>query len=263
MIVEDASGRIVTAGMLVSQTLAFGGVRIPAGQPELIGTRTEYRGRGLVRTLFDTLHAWSAERGHLMQFIAGIPWFYRQFGYEMAIERGGGPVIFVDAWSAAPAEPDAEFRMRPLVASDAAFAARLDAGAARRYLLTVPRDEALWRYEVEGHRATSALRQVWWIVERRDGQPVAVVSHMKRLDGRVLPVTTFEVAGGVPWRTVWDTAARELRAIGEGLADRDGKSTLRSFGFRWLGRQHPLYQVLGFTGLRRPTAIYTRVPDLP
>jgi len=104
---------------------------------------------------------------------------------------------------------------------------------------------------------------VWWIVERRDGQPVAVVSHMKRLDGRVLPVTTFEVAGGVPWRTVWDTAARELRAIGEGLADRDGKSTLSSFGFWWLGRQHPLYQVLGFTGLRRPTAIYTRVPDLP
>ena len=61
------------------------------GQTELVGTRPEYRGRGLVRAQFEVLHEWSAQRGELMQVIAGIPWFYRQFGYEMALPRGGGP----------------------------------------------------------------------------------------------------------------------------------------------------------------------------
>lgn len=37
----------------------------------------------------DEVHKWSAERGHLMQFITGIPNFYRQFGYDMALSFVG------------------------------------------------------------------------------------------------------------------------------------------------------------------------------
>src|SRR5262249_56124862 len=99
-------------------------------------------------------HRWSAERGHVMQFIAGIPWFYRQFGYEMAIQRGGGPVIAVDLLPAA--QPDAGFRMRPFATADAAFTARLDREACQRYLISVPRDEALWRYQIDRPRAARA-----------------------------------------------------------------------------------------------------------
>ena len=257
LIVEDARGRIVSAGMLVTQSLSFAGTVIEAGQPELIGTSPAYRGRGLVRTLFETFHRWSAERGHVMQFIAGIPWFYRQFGYEMAIQRGGGPVITVDQLPAASL--GAGFRMRPFVTADAAFAVRLDRAAAERYLISVPRDEALWRYEVEGHSEASAQRQVWWIVERSDGQAVAVVSHAPELDGSVLPVTTLEVAPNVPWRPVWIAVVHALR---EEFAKRSGPSSLTAFGFWWLGRQHPLYQVAHLTDFRRPGTVYTRVPDL-
>src|SRR4030095_6565200 len=84
---------IVSSMLLVSQSWAYGGVPIPVGQTELGGTRPEYRGRGLVRTQFEVLHEWSARRGELLQVIAGVPWFYRQFGYEMALPRGGGPRV--------------------------------------------------------------------------------------------------------------------------------------------------------------------------
>src|SRR6266550_755436 len=57
---------------------------IAVGQPEIVGTRPELRGRGLVRAMFDVAHGWSAERGDQVLAINGIPWFYRQFGYEMA-----------------------------------------------------------------------------------------------------------------------------------------------------------------------------------
>ena len=35
------------------------------GRPEAVGTRPEYRRRGLVRAQFEVIHAWSAERGEL------------------------------------------------------------------------------------------------------------------------------------------------------------------------------------------------------
>ncbi|HEY5726495.1 MAG TPA: GNAT family N-acetyltransferase [Methylomirabilota bacterium] len=57
LIVEETkSGAIVSSMLLVSQSWAYGGVPIPVGQTELVGTRPEYRGRGLVRTQFEVLH---------------------------------------------------------------------------------------------------------------------------------------------------------------------------------------------------------------
>jgi len=59
------------------------------GRPELVGTHPDYRRRGLIRAQFKIIHQWSAARGHAMQAITGIPWYYRQFGYEMALELHG------------------------------------------------------------------------------------------------------------------------------------------------------------------------------
>ena len=87
LVTDTRTGAIASCLHLISQTWTYGGVPIGVGQPELIGTRPAYRGRGLVRAQFDVVHGWSAERGHRMQAIAGIPWFYRQFGYELALER--------------------------------------------------------------------------------------------------------------------------------------------------------------------------------
>ena len=74
---ETATGRIVSTLCLISQTWTYAGVEFGAGRPELICTLPEYRRRGLVRIQMDEVHKWSAERGHLMQFITGIPYFYR------------------------------------------------------------------------------------------------------------------------------------------------------------------------------------------
>jgi hypothetical protein len=255
------TGDIVASAMLLSQVLSFAGVTMTAGQPELVGTRADHRGRGLVRAMFDTLHAWSAERGHVMQLISGIPWFYRQFGYELAIERGGGPVLGVDRL---PGTQDAgDWRVRPLTLGDVPFAAALDADVTRqRYLVSVPRDESLWRYEATGHSEGSVLRQEWRIIEAPGGRAVAVLSHQPRLHGSAFVLTGFEVDAGVSWRAVWNAAVPYLRATGEEWARRDGKASFTSLGFWWLGREHPLYRVVHFTDFRRPGAVYVRVPDV-
>ena len=86
---ETTSGRIVSSMNLISQTWTYEGIRFWRGRPELVGTLPAFRNRGLVRLQFDEIHKWSAERGEMVQAITGIPFYYRQFGYEMALDFAG------------------------------------------------------------------------------------------------------------------------------------------------------------------------------
>ncbi|KAF9095578.1 hypothetical protein BGX23_000263 [Mortierella sp. AD031] len=64
----------------------YGCVKLFFGEPEVIATNPEYRNRGLIRKLlFEMIHSESEARGDALQFIPGIPYFYRLFGYEYAM----------------------------------------------------------------------------------------------------------------------------------------------------------------------------------
>ncbi|MFB7170996.1 GNAT family N-acetyltransferase [Streptomyces sp. NPDC056254] len=108
--------RVVSTATLLDEELCIGGIRLPAGQVELVATDAEYEGRGLVRALMDWAHARSAARGHLVQAMIGIPYFYRLFGYEYAIDITAG---------AGRGHPAARRRVRDAPAYRAAFRHRL------------------------------------------------------------------------------------------------------------------------------------------
>jgi hypothetical protein len=126
-VVEDTrSGEIVSSLNLISQTWSYGGIAFGVGRVELVGTRPDYRRRGLVRCQMEVVHRWSAERGHLVQAITGIPHYYRQFGYEMVLELGGGRTGFRVQVPELPAETTEPFRVRPAAPGDLPFIAALD-----------------------------------------------------------------------------------------------------------------------------------------
>ena len=261
IVAEAATGAIVSCLHLITQTWTYGGVPIPVGQPELIGTRPERRGQHLVREQFDVVHAWSAARGHQLQVISGIPWFYRQFGYEMAIEQGGGPRVWRDYIPPASPAP-AGWRVRAAMVDDASFLAETSAIAATRSLLSVPRDATLWRYELAGRSAGSARRQQVHILER-DGQPVGYVAHGLELfsSGSVV-VLQFEVLPGVSWREAWLAALGPLFEAGDALAAQRPSERCTALSFWLLGREHPLYRVFNFQDWDDHYALYARVPDV-
>ena len=91
VVVDPNDGdKIVSTCCLISQTWLYEDVPLGVGRPELVGTDEAYRRRGLVREQFAALHAKSAARSELAQAITGIPYYYRQFGYEMTVVLGGG-----------------------------------------------------------------------------------------------------------------------------------------------------------------------------
>ena len=95
-VVEDtATGRIVSALFLIPQLWTYAGVTVSVGQPELIAHPPGLPPPGLMRAQFDVVHEWSRRAGHVWQFISGIPWYYRQFGYSYTIDMRDRPVLWL------------------------------------------------------------------------------------------------------------------------------------------------------------------------
>ncbi len=105
--------------------LVVRGVQFGVGRPELVGTHADYRRRGLVRAQFDVIHRWSAERGEKMQAITGIPYFYRQFGYEMGLTLGGSRAGYKRQVPKLKEGQEEAYRLRPVVETDLPFIAQV------------------------------------------------------------------------------------------------------------------------------------------
>jgi GNAT superfamily N-acetyltransferase len=264
-LVEDThSGEIVSSLCLISQTWSYGGVEFGVGRPELVATRPDHRRRGLIRAQFEVIHQWSARRGEQVQAITGIPWYYRQFGYEMAMTLGGARMGYepqVPRLKDGQAEP---YHIRAAAEADLAFIAGLYERGSGRYPVACAWDEALWRYELLGKSARNVNRRTLAIVETPAGEPVGFVAHAPHLWQGRLGMGTYELKPGVSWAAVTPSVVRYLWSRGEELAAREPKARMERFGF-WLGAEHPAYEVLRerLPHELKPYAWYLRVPDVP
>lgn len=264
-IVEDTgTGAIVSCLCLISQTWSYGGVQFGMGRPELVGTHPEYRNRGLIRAQFDVIHGWSAERGEMLQAITGIPWFYRQFGYEMAITLGGRRVGYQRQVPKLKDGEEEPYRLRPATEGDLAFIAQLYEQGTSRYPVACVWDETLWRYELAGKSEKSYNRMGLAVIETPSGNPVGFVAHSPRLREGHVSAAAYELKPGVSWLAVTPSVVRYLWALGEGWAAQDPKREMERFAF-WLGAEHPVYQVFDkrLPHTVEPYAWFVRVPDLP
>jgi hypothetical protein len=265
LVIEAASGRIVSSMNLIPQTWAYDGIPFKVGRPELVGTLPEFRNRGLVRRQFQVVHSWSADRGDLLQAITGIPFYYRIFGYEMGLELGGGRTGF-EAQLPMLKEGESEpFTVRPATEADIPFISEVYAHACRRYLLHCVRDQAIWRYDLAGQSLHSVDRLEFRILEEPlSHEPVGYFTHPWYDWNNGLVTHHFELKPGISWLKAGPVVARYLWKEGEAIARRDGKpERIQAYAF-WLGTEHPVYDLFRERLPRRrdPYAWYVRVPDL-
>jgi hypothetical protein len=264
-IVEDTRrGVIVSSLCLISQTWSYGGIPFGVGRPELVGTHPDYRNRGLVRAQFDVIHRWSAGRGERVQAITGIPYFYRQFGYEMGLTLGGsrhGCKPQVPMLKDGQEEP---YRLRPASEADLPFIRRVYAHNSNRYPVACVWDEELWRYELTGKSTRNIDRKALSLIETATGEAVGFLAHSTHLRKGRVSVRLYELQTGVSWLAVTPSVVRYLWQQGETWAAEDPKQEMERFAFS-LGAAHPAYQVFreGLPSIIEPYAWYVRVPDLP
>ncbi len=259
---ETRSGDIVSSLNLISQTWVYHGIPFGVGRIEFVGTRPDFRRRGLIRRLMAIVHRWSTERGHLIQSINGIPHYYRRFGYEMALDLDAGRTGYPAHVPDLPEGQAEPFRIRPATLDDVPFVAGLDAENRTRWLISAVRDHALWRHELDGPH--DAKRRASRIVEAADGRPVGYLVHAADLWGRGLVVHSYELEPGASWLAVTPPVLRYLRATAETYGERAGAGPWDRFVFA-VGSEHPVYRAIPdrLPRTRPPYAWYLRVPDLP
>jgi hypothetical protein len=164
--VEDvATGEIVSSLLLLPWTLSYSGVSLPVGEMGMVGTLESHRGQGLVRIQTAFFMQRLRERGCLLSLIQGIPYFYRQFGYEYAMPLEGGLRL---SGRELPAPSEAGFTFRPATVEDIPTLQRHYDAAMHDLDIRVVRDEATWRYLL-AEPAGSALRCETWLVEDAAG----------------------------------------------------------------------------------------------
>lgn len=264
-VVEETAGdgRIVACACLLAQTWRYGSVVFKVGRPELVATHPDFRRRGLIRAIFAALHARSSARGDLAQAITGIEYFYRQFGYEYALELGGGRVsYFTIVPEAKPDAPDL-YRLRRAEAADVPFLSTLYERACTRSLVSAEIGPGYWRYKLSSAPTSDEDWAIHLIVDSA-GSPRGYVSVEPFRLGPRLAVHQAETTAGLNLRAVAVPLLRALRDLAPTIQTTKPMEPPVGVTFI-LGTAHPLFEALGdvLPMVHRPYAWYVRVPDLP
>ena len=262
VVVDTKTGKIVSSLNLIPQTWSYTGVEFGVGRPELVGTDPEYRRRGLIRAQFEVVHQWSTERGHKMQAITGIPYYYRQFEYEMAVTLSGGRIGYLPHIPKLKDDENEKYQFRPAVSQDIPLIMQAYESGAKRSLISCVRDAAIWQYELTGK--SEKTRSNYQVIETLEKKPVGFVALASELHKPVLHVWGYELIPGVSWLDVTPSVIRYLEKTGREYAAKKEKIEFQGYNFN-LGAEHPVYDMLPerMPRVAEPYAWYLRLPDLP
>lgn len=271
-LVEDmAHDRVVAATCLIAQTWSYEGIDFPVGRPEVVASHADYRNRGLVRAIFELIHARSAADGHVAQGITGIPYYYRQFGYEYALDLGGMRTI---AFDAIPRLKDGEqepYMLREATPADLPELLALYERERSRAAITARVNHDYWQFLFDGHSTESGEGWRPYVIGMRgdlgwEGHPLGYVLTRRIVWGDTFGIVGMGVREGAPLLSIMPSVMRQLHALAPSVPRaRDNQPPPTKLGFAF-GRSHPVYDVLHdklFPGEAEPYAWYVRVPDLP
>lgn len=272
------SGAIVSGAMLLRQPVRFGGIAISMGRPEMVATLPDYRNRGLVRAVFELLHARSEASGDLFQGITGIPYYYRQFGYEYAADLGSRYIIPIDRIPASAEGESEAYRLREAYPADieqlVAISAR-ESSVVRRRRPSEPAVPALvstpfpaeyvrWQVNYDDGLFPEGLYTIFCILDREDQIVGCLRLQPTRFDGSIT-VDALMLAAGSSFAQVLPSLMRALpskeAAVWRSKAD---MAPVSDVCFHITG-SHPIYELLHKDLVRssaqRPYAWYLRVPN--
>ncbi len=271
-LVEDTvHGRAVAATCLIEQTWSYEGIDFLVGRPEIVASDADYRNRGLVRAVFELIHARSAANGHVAQGITGIPYYYRQFGYEYALDLGGTRTIAFDAIPKLKDDAQEPYMLREATPDDLPEMLALHERERSRAAITASIDHAYWHFIFDGHSAESGEGWRPYVIGVRSNRGWEGTALGYVLTRRIVWDDTFGIVGmsvreGEPLLSILPSVMRQLQALAPTVQRaKEDQPPPTKLGFAF-GRSHPVYDVLHdklFPGEAQPYAWYVRVPDLP
>lgn len=272
-IVEDTTRKegnpLVACTCLQRLTWQYEDMAFEVGRPEIVASDPDYRDRGLIRSLFEMVHARSEAEGHMVQAITGISYFYRQFGYEYALDLGGRRTVFTQLIPRLKEGESEPYTLREATAEDIPLLQRSYKTRQQASLVSTQVPDSYWRYQLEGWQSDPEHDRVnsIQVILDSDQTPRGYVNLQapKRWNRNVM-VWDLQIESGANIAAMMPSILRAVEAYGKTLpTSKPDTEPLSGINFS-LGRQHPVYDWLGdelAPSQSPPYAWYIRVPDLP
>jgi GNAT superfamily N-acetyltransferase len=270
-IIEDTSREgnpVVASTCLWKHTWTYAGIPFGVGRPEAVVTHPAYRHRGLIRALFEMIHARSEAQGDLVQAITGIAYFYRQFGYEYALEledRRATPLVLIPQ---APEDEPERYAFREATVDDLPVMEELYKRRQKHSIVSELPTRQQWLYEIETWKQHPELRHTFTfqMIVDAQGETVGFVACDAYRRGRALGVWLLECVEGVNMQAALPSVLRALSAYGLGIEPiLPDIPAFQEISFS-LGTTHPVHNLLGQAldhPREPPYAWYIRVKNLP
>ncbi len=256
---------IIACTCLWRQHWTYEGIPFLVGRPEIVASDPDYRQRGLIRALFTMIHARSAAEGHLVQAITGIPYFYRQFGYEYALDLNGGRTTFLSLIPKKTENTPEPFTLREATLEDIPLITTCYNRQRTGVIWSdIPND--YWQYELayDQHSPAQEHDARIMVLVNTEGLAQGFVSFSAVRHSRTINVYAIGIAPEASWYEITPSLLRALQRNGEQLPTQLTTDPLSEITFQ-LGRVHPFYDALGTALAPRydhPYCWYVRVPEV-
>jgi len=269
VVVEDLRRKehpFVACTCLWSQTWEFEGVPFQFGRPEIVATDPAYRNRGLVRAIFEVIHARSEAEGHLAQAITGIRYFYRQFEYEYALDLGGRSITYLSLIPQAREGAQEPYTLRDAVEEDIPLIKSLYDRRRVYSIVSSPLEDRWLCYHIQTWKTLDS-DESWhlqMIVDTSNVSKGFLLTPTIRWD-QSIAVLALEVLPELNLQEVLPVILRAIHAQGLQVRAQADAGPLTEIHFN-LGQSHPVYDALGNALAPRhipPYSWYVRVANLP
>ncbi|NHJ14101.1 MAG: GNAT family N-acetyltransferase [Candidatus Thorarchaeota archaeon] len=165
-------GIIVSSLNAIPSVWDYDGIALKNLELGYVGTHSDYRNQGLFRALYLKHFERQLYKGNYhLSTIMGIPYFYRQFGYDFVLPLTRA--VMLDAREIHRMNPKAlpsseNIVVRPAIPQDLSSIMQLYHNLCKRLLVTARRDESLWELQEANHLVWT--RKFETFVVERDGE---------------------------------------------------------------------------------------------
>jgi hypothetical protein len=161
--VEDPKTKnAVSTLCLIPWQIRFDGIEIKAAEMGIVATGEAFRNRGLIRCQVERFNELLVSGGYDLSHIQGIPYFYRQFGYEFAIPLEPRWRIDLDNLPDPAKKTGLIFRRADR--ADIPELMKIFSESNQRLEMKSVRDERIWTYLL-GPSMKTEMAADTWIVE--------------------------------------------------------------------------------------------------
>jgi hypothetical protein len=266
LVEETRTKQIVASAGLFTNDVSYEDIPFTLGRTSIVGTEIPYRNRGLQRAIFDLIHARSTARGHLVQGITGIHYFYRQFGYEYAIDLEASRHIYIAALASVNTPETAVVALRQATETDIPLLIDLYARERACWQIATVLDEQAWRWMLFGSDSAAGNGRTAYVITTAQGVAIGYLLLDRIRRGPSLSIWGMAVKSGVSLAAIAPQALGAVRDLARAVPGYP-ESVPPLVRLRLeMGPGHALFDALGpylAPECKYPYAWWMRIPDVP